>query len=638
MKKTLLISLASIKGEFIIPAYQRAYRWGKKQTESLLDDLYDFYQDGAGDFFLQPLVISRPDPFRPRYELIDGQQRLTALYLLDTALCRMLGRKRRGLQYEILYESHADRARFLRKLAADRGAGAEEADSNLDFYCLFQARQSILDWLDAKMDADFLRAFHARLLNNVKFLWHDTSGEEDSTPARKFIRINTGRIPLSDGELCRALFLTPQNHDFSAELPEPSPMEEDNRWRGELLSRLQYKRCVMLGQDWDRIERDLRDPAFWNFIGGEGYGEAARIGRLLELHNGVQAAFAGENACFEKYCGEFKNRLARKDAGREWAALLKTMERLQYWFQDNDYYHWIGCLTALAGREKLSYLLLQAARLDESGFKSLLMEEIRKSVFSEGVPPLDELTFLSDYALCKNILFLFNIEYSRLHQSHNPRFPFLSFNLDACTIEHVFARNVEKLKEAGDRAQWIAEHMAFIKEMEYQNFQGSDEAKSGNAFSEDGFASKKEKLLDRSARFLSRLSNKKGGREDALTEEFNALSDAIRAFIERLDEDYTHDIYNLALLDHDLNSHFNNSIFAIKQKKLRRLLAEGREFIPAATIALFMRHFARNRRREAWWTREDQDDYRTVMRAALSHFWSELGSTNPMLEDGHGTA
>lgn len=635
MEKAPLISLASIKGDFIIPAYQRAYRWGKKQAESLLNDLHDFYQDGAGDFFLQPIVVTRPDPSRARYELIDGQQRLTALYLLDAALCRLLGRKRRALQYEILYESHADRARFLRKLAEDCGAGAEEADSCLDFYCLFQARQSILDWLEPKKDPDFLAAFHAKLLNNVKFLLHDTSQEEDSTPARKFIRINTGRIPLADGELCRALFLTPKNHDFSEELPEASLPEDENKWRGELLSRIQYKRCVMIGQEWDRIERSLRDSAFWNFIGGGGYGEPARIGRLLELHNGVRSDFASENACFDKYWNEFKNQAERKDAGREWAALLKTMERLQYWFQDNDYYHWIGCLTVLGGSGKLSYLLGQAARLDEDRFKELLMEEIRKSVFSGGVPPLDELTFLNNYSLCKNILFLFNIEYSRLHQNHSPRFPFLSFNLDACTIEHVFARNVERLKEAEDRAQWVEEHMAFIKEMERHNFRGEEES-AENTLPEEKFASQKEALLDRAGKFLSRLRNKKEGREDSLSEEFNALSDAMGAFTERLDEDSTHDLYNLALLDHDLNSHFNNSIFAIKQKKLRLRLAEGGEFIPAATIALFMRHFARRRRAEAWWTREDQDDYRAAMRAVLSHFWPELDSADPMPEDGDG--
>ena len=68
--------VADISGSFYIPSYQRGYRWSETEVVRLLDDIY---QNGKKNYCLQPVVVRKKED---QYELIDGQQRLTTLYLI----------------------------------------------------------------------------------------------------------------------------------------------------------------------------------------------------------------------------------------------------------------------------------------------------------------------------------------------------------------------------------------------------------------------------------------------------------------------------------------------------------------------------------------------------------------------------
>ena len=69
--------VGEIEGSFIIEAYQRGYRWGKDEIEHLLNDIHEI-PDGQ-KYCLQPIVVKNKNGI---YELIDGQQRLTTLYMI----------------------------------------------------------------------------------------------------------------------------------------------------------------------------------------------------------------------------------------------------------------------------------------------------------------------------------------------------------------------------------------------------------------------------------------------------------------------------------------------------------------------------------------------------------------------------
>ena len=89
---------ADIKGKFVIPSYQRGYRWGRWEVKRLLDDIR---QNGNAKYCLQPIVVKVLD--KETYELIDGQQRLTTLYILLTFLKREY-KPKITIPFEIEYE------------------------------------------------------------------------------------------------------------------------------------------------------------------------------------------------------------------------------------------------------------------------------------------------------------------------------------------------------------------------------------------------------------------------------------------------------------------------------------------------------------------------------------------------------
>ena len=67
--------VGDIKGTFYVPSYQRGYRWGEDEVLRLLNDIN---VNGENNYCLQPVVVRKNADC---YELIDGQQRLTTLWI-----------------------------------------------------------------------------------------------------------------------------------------------------------------------------------------------------------------------------------------------------------------------------------------------------------------------------------------------------------------------------------------------------------------------------------------------------------------------------------------------------------------------------------------------------------------------------
>jgi uncharacterized protein with ParB-like and HNH nuclease domain len=96
---------------FFVPSYQRGYRWTQRQVDDLLDDLWEFLEncEAKESFYcLQPIVVKKRDD--GSWELVDGQQRLTTIFLILTCLKLFLdglGKSRFGLTFQTRPESEA---------------------------------------------------------------------------------------------------------------------------------------------------------------------------------------------------------------------------------------------------------------------------------------------------------------------------------------------------------------------------------------------------------------------------------------------------------------------------------------------------------------------------------------------------
>ena len=73
------VALFDDKGaHYVIPLYQRAYAWEDEEIVQLIDDI----NDSTGDYYIGSLVVAKVKGKEEVYEVVDGQQRLTTLYLL----------------------------------------------------------------------------------------------------------------------------------------------------------------------------------------------------------------------------------------------------------------------------------------------------------------------------------------------------------------------------------------------------------------------------------------------------------------------------------------------------------------------------------------------------------------------------
>jgi len=80
-------------GDYIIPIYQRNYAWGEPEISQLIQDIYDYAvsEKRTSNYYIGTLVVYERHQENKKviYETIDGQQRLTTLNILVSALNRL---------------------------------------------------------------------------------------------------------------------------------------------------------------------------------------------------------------------------------------------------------------------------------------------------------------------------------------------------------------------------------------------------------------------------------------------------------------------------------------------------------------------------------------------------------------------
>lgn len=130
-------------GDFYIPNYQRGYRWGENEVRTLLSDIYEYGQKNRKteneSYCLQPVVVRKLDN---KYELIDGQQRLTTLYLIYVYMHKKSNGFMSAPKFSLSYETRDESATFL--------SNPDEVKqyNNIDFFFIYNAYKTIKNWFE----------------------------------------------------------------------------------------------------------------------------------------------------------------------------------------------------------------------------------------------------------------------------------------------------------------------------------------------------------------------------------------------------------------------------------------------------------------------------------------------------------
>ena len=544
--------VADINGAFYIPSYQRGYRWSETEVTRLLDDIY---QNGKKNYCLQPVVVRKKDDL---YELIDGQQRLTTLYLIYKYM-KNVNPFFSEPAFTLSYQTRDQSADFLKTLDMTK------KDDNIDFWFIANAYNTIKEWFERDMQIRVMHIFEY-LKEDVKIIWYEVGEKEDAISL--FTRLNIGKIPLTSAELVKAMFLSRDN----AENMRREKQEE-------------------ISLQWDGIERELHNESLWFFLTNSVKGEyQTRIDLVLDLIAGKD-----ENIR-EKYYTFFKFDKLRRKASLDdiWKKIYQTFLTLKGWYEDHDLYHKIGYLITSGTSLHKIFELSKDKKKDE--LKKVLDELIKKSVEISG--NYAELSYEKplDYRRISTLLLLFNVESVRKSDGYAQRFPFDQFKYHkgsnvAWSLEHIHAQQSEGMKTQDVWKKWLELHIPSVKSIDGDHSELIEEMQSAinmDKLERTVFEEIQQKVLG----LLSVSGN----------------------------TEYMHSIANLALLNTADNAALNNSTFDVKRNDIIRMDKKG-QYIPFCTKMVFLKYYTPSAENQLhFWGQADRIAYVKAINDVLSDY------------------
>ena len=618
-EKIKLVPIKEILNEkFYIPEYQRGYRWTSREVTDLLNDIAEFINNGrpGQTYCLQPLVVKRLDA---SWEVIDGQQRLTTIKILLDFLDPAI----RPKSYEIKYATRNKSEDFLNSV---RIRTDEEAKANIDFYYMRQACKTIEKWFEAK-DEGTKSEFFNTLNSDVKFIWYEPA---DENPINVFTRLNIGKIPLTDSELIKALFLNQSNFASAA-----NPAE----------IRLQQQE---IAAEWDKIENTLQNDEFWLFIHGTEWHKPTRIDFIFDLafeqdklglkidKTGVQwqNQFGHDEhrtfRYFYKYFEDNKKDIAANNQGFNlrdncWRKIKNYFYIFEEWYNNFELYHYIGFL--MEQKNKIGDLIEKWEKNNKHDFIGAIKDEIRKAI--DGCSNLNkQYESGTPKSKCVPLLLLFNIQTAinqnkKLFESEKYgigafyRFPF-----------HLFKKESNKKNGKGWEVEHIASHAG--DDLEDLNKQKIYLASMLSSVPND-------KLKEQIDKFLSQDKSEKR-QYDVSFQDIMAEIESQDKFIPDDKKDY---IWNFTLLDSATNEEYQNAPFPIKRicilakergkkvtvqawnnetRKLDIYEEDGIAFVPVCTRAVFTKTYTHVPDNLGAWTKSDAEAYKKAIYDTLKEF------------------
>ena len=572
-------TISEITGRFYIPDYQRGYRWGRKQVTQLLDDI----AESKNAYYLQPIVLCKHKDDNYDYDVVDGQQRLTTLYLLYKALEQIwIGMKSTPYSflkeedvtphYSIEFETRTQSWDFL---ASINGKTLEEATVFPDYLYMYHAYQAANLWFSEHPNK--IAEISSSLQSRVKLIWYEVTDKVDARDV--FKRLNIGKIKLTNSELVKALFLSSSTSNINEK-------EKDH-----------------IVEQWDGIEREMHNKKFWAFLTNKDKKQyATRIDLLFDIIANKEDNDPDEYSTFlyfDTLLKGSKNRL------EEWNKIYLDFLRLRDWFNDRELYHKIGYLVTVGDSKELSMLLLRAKdeNMTNSSFRASLDEDIKKSIDFSPLY-LEDLSYGKNNNDIERVLTLFNVLSTLQLTKDSQRYPFDNHKSisGGWSLEHIHAQQSESLTRAAEWKEWVRLHK-----------------KSLEKFREKQILAESEKdTIDVIDALLKRMKEYTGTEE-----EFRYINSQFALVVVSGKDDayseYKDLISNLALLGKNDNSVLNNSTFDVKRQIITtRLISES--YVPICTQRVFLKAYTGEYNQLFFWGKIDRDAYLEALKKVIAPY------------------
>lgn len=583
-----LKSVRSLMGRsFVIPKYQRGYRWGVIEVSELLDDLWEFSEMSPmpKEFYcLQPLVTIVDGDVS---YVLDGQQRLTTIYLL---LSYLEDRAKEDYQFELFNIDYESRPNSKVYLAEQGFKDMEFPSNNIDYQQMSEAYHTIEQWfLDTEKHPGAKNKIIPLLLNedgkgpNIRVIEYSPTGDN---PIEVFLRLNSGKISLTDSELVKALLL------------------QKDLYEDEQIDRI-APYLDTIAKEWHDIEVALNDDKLWAFISPNKDYPDSRIELLLEqvAQNELREYFQGDtesqireiwarrkSPCFYALDLVMHRDTRESDIRRIWEQVVSVFECIKEWYSDHELYHFIGYQSAISTDNHLRNLLLLSESCGMSEFKVKLKEKIGDSVKSIDI---ENLTYKSNKKECINVLLLHNVHTCILGGKEEARFPFDLYmstkKKERWSLEHIHAQQSDVFPEnVEEQIQWLKDNRAFI-DLE----QGVNEQLSQDI---DGLSEQDSNKIQEVAKRLFDIVND------------GAISG------EKVDK-----LCNLCLLDQATNSAISNDLFPLKRTKIIERDQAGK-YIPLATKRAFLKAYTPHSLGNIRWSDRDAQAYFESITNAINFY------------------
>ena len=565
--RELCVSQNSPGQHYFIPDYQRGYRWEKREVTQLLSDLYEFmnqHPDQQEFYCLQPLVVverkaedldSLPKHVKEEgavvYEVVDGQQRLTTLFLLIHYFNKQYRNKLTTPQLH--FETRVESAAALEGIQIDNngvavfGNAGCQLTNSIDFWHIQHAYEYIHHWCEKNLAVELQGSFQDFVLDRTKVIWYAVDASQDVI--KVFERNNVGKIALTDAELIKAQML------------------QRNR-QGDINA---LRQQLEIAREWDEIENALRQESLWAFLYG---GEVAPVNRIEKLFALVlnQRGFA-KGRIFDRVEAYMKKQKEESMPDPNLQQLWSDVKELFFvftdWYKDHSFYHYIGLLTSTSMGESIESIWNKAKAnpwMTKDSFlkelKGIIGAQISKTFkykeergfFVHSNKKEDDKDCYQKGRAAKELILLYNVQLC-LRPDCSERLPFNLYHSSNWDLEHIDSQTESDINSWKEQKEWLYDVRPFVNN------------------------------TDLKESIKSYLDNK-----EVNEDEFSDLREQVQEELGEKKNKYSQSIGNLCLLDAKTNRSYQNAPYPVKRAKIVKRETSGQYVFPGTKLA-FMKFF-----------------------------------------------